>query len=235
MQPKTIIETIGKIEKKETIVSISEYDDMVLESLHPFPGYHGTTIPDQTNPKSIFFVMKSKESDEDIIRKTVNVRKHFSSKFDASPGRINVFNQTECCIRIKDLENYSLIPELISLYKDEGISFLKSKNINSYYGWMSIKKFFILDEVNDGIYMDKETPEMGYFEIPTRLDWNVFEKITVGLKHNIEDNNFDAALGTFYRKSGLKDIIRIYDTNICLGECLFLREKYLTEINKHLK
>ena len=233
MQPNYIIETIGKIEKKETIVSV-ENDDMVLESLHPFPGYHGTTIPDQTNPKSIFLVMKSKESDEDVIRKTVTVREKFSSKFDASPGIITVFNKLEPCIRIKDLENYALISELISLYKEQGITFQKGKKISSYYGWMRIKKFFVIDEVNDGIYMDKDTPEMGYFEVPAKLDWDVFEKITVDLKHNIEDNNFDAALGTLYRKTGLKDIIRIYDTNVCLGECLFLRDKYLTEIKKHL-
>jgi hypothetical protein len=233
MQPNTIIETIGKIEKKETIVSV-ENNDMVLESLHPFPGYHGTTIPDQTNPKSIFLVMKSKERDEDVIRKTAKVRAKFSSNFDASPGVITIFNKLEPCIRIKDLENYALISELISLYKEEGITFQKGKNISSYYGWMRIKKFFIIDEVNDGIYMDKDTPEMGYFEVPTKLDWDVFEKITVDLKHNIEDNNFDAALGTLYRKTGLKDIIRIYDTNVCLGECLFLRDKYLTEIKKHL-
>ncbi len=233
MQPNNIIETIGKIEKKETIVSIQN-EDMVLESLHPFPGYHGTTIPDQTNPKSVFLVMKSKETDEDVIRKTEKVREKFSSKFDASPGLISVFNKIEPCIRIKDLENYALISELISLYKDQGVSFQKGKNINSYYGWVRIKKFFILDEINEGIYMDRDTPEMGYFEIPTKLDWDIFEKMTVDLKHNIEDNNFDAALGTLYRSTGLKDIIRIYDTNVCLGECLFLREKYLTEIKKHL-
>lgn len=231
MQPNNIIETIGTIKKRETVVTV-ENNDMVLESLHPFPGYHGTTIPDQTNPKSIFFILKSKITDEDIIRKTVKVRKRFSSKFDASPGTINVFNQTESCIRIKDLENYALIPELLSLYKEEGISFMKGRNIKPYEGVMRIKKSFMLDEVNDGIYMDRETPEMGYFEIPDKLEWDTFERITMGIKHNNEDNNFDAALGTFYRQSELKDVIRIYDTNVCLGECLFLREQYLTEINK---
>ena len=83
--------------------------------------------------------------------------------------------------------------------------------------------------------MDKETPEMGYFEVPLQLDWDTFEEITLDIKRNIEDNNFDAALGTFYRKNGLKDIIRIFDTNVCLGECLFLREKYCSSIDKYLK
>jgi len=41
-----IIETIGHIEKKENLKSLG-YSNMVLESEHPFPGYHGTTVPVQ--------------------------------------------------------------------------------------------------------------------------------------------------------------------------------------------
>jgi hypothetical protein len=83
--------------------------------------------------------------------------------------------------------------------------------------------------------MNKETPEMEYFEIPVQLKWDDFEKMTIELKHNIEENNFDVAMVNIYRKSGLKDIIRIFDTNVCLGKCLFLREKYMDAIEKHFK
>ncbi len=229
-----IIETIGTIKKKESLVTV-ESDDLVLESLHPFPGYHGTTIPDQTNPKSIFFVLRSSYPDEDIIRAILKIKGKIQSKFDAAPGTISILNKVEPCIRIKDLENYTFIPELLKHFKSEGFLFLKGKKIDAYEGLIRITKYFLLDEINDGIYMDKETAEMGYFEIPTQLDWDSFEKITLDIKRNIEDNNFDAALGTIYRKTGLKDVIRIFDTNVCLGECLFLREKYYSSINKHLK
>ncbi len=230
----TTIETIGTIEKKETLVSLN-YNDLVLESLHPFPGYHGTTVPDKPNPKSIFLVLKSKYDEEQIIRATLRIKENYPSYFDASPGLIQVFNTSEPCIRIKGLENYQLIPELISLYKAEGLTFMKGRTIEAYQGLINIKKYFILDEINDGIYMDKETPEMGYFEIDEKLDWDFFEKITMEIKHNIEENNFDAALGTIYRKSGLKDVIRIYDTNVCLGECLFLSDKYAAVMKQHKK
>ena len=230
----TTIETIGTIEKKETLVSLN-YNDLVLESLHPFPGYHGTTVPDKPNPKSIFLILKSKYDEEQIIRATLRIKENYPSYFDASPGKIQVFNTSEPCIRIKGLENYQLIPELISLHKAEGLAFMKGRSVEAYQGLISIKKYFILDEINEGIYMDKETPEMGYFEIDDKLDWDLFEKITMEIKHNIEENNFDAALGTIYRKSGLKDVIRIYDTNVCLGECLFLSDKYAAVIKQHKK
>lgn len=229
-----IIETIGTIKKKESLVTINS-DDLVLESLHPFPGYHGTTVPDKTNPKSIFFVLRSNFTEEDIIRAILRIKEKFHTYFDAAPGKISIFNRMKTCIRIKDLEHYIFVPELLSHFKSEGFLFMKGRKIDAYEGLISIKKYFHLDEINDGVYMDKETHEMGYFEISTQLDWNTFEKITLDIKRNIEDNNFDAALGSIYRKTGLKDIIRIFDTNICLGECLFLREKYISAIENHLK
>lgn len=229
-----IIETIGTIEKKETLESIN-FDDLVLESLHPFPGYHGTSVPDKPNPKSIFLVLRNNYTDEEIVRATLRIKEKIPTHFDASPGTITIFNKVEPCIRIKGLENYAFIPELITQFKSEGFLFMKARNIDAYVGLIRIKKYFILDEINEGIYMDKETPEMGYFEIPTQLDWETFENITLDIKRNIDDNNFDAALGTIFRKNGLKDVIRIFDTNVCLGECLFLREKYNSSIENYLK
>lgn len=228
------IETIGIIEKKECIVSIN-YDNLVLESLHPFPGYHGTTVPDKTNPKSIFFILKSKHTEENIIRTILSVKEKFTLKFDASPGMISIYNKLEPCIRIKDLKNYTFIPELLQCFKSEGFLFMKSKEIPAHDGLIRIKKYFILHEIKDGIYLDAETPNIAYFEIPTQLDWDTFEKITLEIKQNIEKNNFDVALGTIYRKKGLIDLIRIFEREVCLDECLFLREKYNTSINKHLK
>ena len=63
MAQKLILETIGTIEKKELLGPVG-YDDLVLESYHPFPGYHGTTIPDTDRPKSLFIITRSKYTEE---------------------------------------------------------------------------------------------------------------------------------------------------------------------------
>jgi len=234
MESKLNIEIIGTIEKREKLIPVP-FEDLVLESLFPFPGYHGTTIPDQTNPKSVFLVTKTRYHEENIIRATKKIRPDFNAVFDASPGSITVFNEKQNCIRIKGLKNYNHIPGLISLYKREGIDFAKGRNIPEYQGDIKILKYFILDELDNGVYMDKETPEMAYFEIPLRLDLDTFEKITLHIKRNLMENNWDAATGIFYRKKGLVDFIRIYDQNVCLGQCLFLMEKYTDEINRYIK
>ncbi|MCF8228969.1 MAG: hypothetical protein K9G58_02225 [Bacteroidales bacterium] len=231
---KTILEIIGTIEKKETLVSLG-YDEMVLESLHPYPGYHGTTVPDNTDPKSAFLITKKNYTEEEIIRATSKAKKLCPVFFDGSPGEVDLFNSRSSCIRIKGLTNYKLIPEVLKAYHQAGIELAKGKTIKPYEGLIKIKKYFLLDELDNGIYLDRETPEMGYFEIPVELTFDQFEQITLDIKRNIKENKWDAALGILYRKTGLVDVIRIYDTNVCLGQCLFLHEKYTKEIDKLIK
>jgi len=233
METKTIIETIGSIEKKETLVGIG-YDDMALESLYPFPGYHGETVPDTTNPKSAFLITKTNYPEEKIIRATLKAKNLFPHPFDGSPGTVTLFNESKQCIRIKDLKNYNHIPELVEAFKKNGIEFMKGKKVDPYEGLIKITKYFLLDELDQGVYMDKETPEMAYFEVDTELPFDDFEQITLNIKRNIREDKWDAAQGIFYRKKGIVDVIRIYDLNVCLGQCLYLREKYENEIKRYL-
>lgn len=234
MESKTKLEIIGTIEKKEKLNNLG-YDEMVLESLHPFPGYHGTTIPDTTNPKSAFLVTKTSYPEEQIIRSTIKIKEGFPHHFDASPGAVTLLHHIQSCIRVRNLQNYNIIPEIITAYKGQGIEFMKVKKVDEYEGLIKIKKYFLLDELDNGVYMDTETPEMAYFELPFELPFDDFEQLTLNIKRNIKENNWDAAKGVFYRKKGLVDVIRIYDQNVCLGQCLFLMEKYKNEIQRYVK
>lgn len=234
MNAKTILEIIGTIEKKEKLVSVG-YDNMVLESLRPYPGYHGDTVPDTTDPKSAFLITREKYTEEAIIRATILAKEHTPIVFDGTPGEIEFLNEWTQCVRIKGLKNYNLIPEVLDAYKKAGIEFTKGRKVRPYEGLIRIKKYFILDELDQGVYMDKESPEMAYFEVPVELPFDKFEEITLHIKRNLKENNWDAALGVFYRKTGLVDVIRIYDVNVCLGQCLFLRDKYQKEIEKLLR
>ena len=52
------------------------------------------------------------------------------------------------------------------------------------------------------------------------------------MKRNIEDNKWDAALGTIYRKNCLVDMVRIYDERIDKDKILFIKGKYLEAVKK---
>ncbi len=230
MEEKHIIESIGNIEKKETLTTVG-YSDLVLESLYPFPGYHGTTIPDEDKPKSVFFMLKGKYSEEIIIRGIQEIKKNTDIVFDASPGFVTLFNEMAQCVRIKGIKNYDVIPDLLKLFKDEGISFHSGKKIEPYEGRIRIFKYFLLDPITDCTLQDAEVPAMKYFRLPRKLEWNDFEKMTLSIKRNMEDANFDAALATIYRKEGMVDYIRIYeDVDFSIEKLNQIRKKYSQEI-----
>lgn len=232
MIKNNILETVGTLTKKE-ILSTIEHDTnkaLVLETLKPYPGYHGTTIPEQLNPISLFFVTDKKYSGEKIIRATMAVKHEYDHGFDAVPGQITVFNALTPCIRIRDLSSYEHVAELITLYRKHGVDFMKDRKLEAFSGLIKIRKYFELEEVEDGIYTDCGVSEMAYFIIPTFLSWNVFESLTHNMKVNPDYNNFDAALAVFFTPKGVLDGVRIYKSNIDIEEIKQLKAKYLQEI-----
>lgn len=237
MKETNIIETVGTIIKKEILAAIEEGlagGFMVLENKHPFPGYHGKTIPDDHEliPDSIFVVTKHSYEIEKIMRASHDVRKSFKKRFDAAPGYISIFNEMLPCIRIKRLKNYKDIKELLVLFQKFEIQLLKYKKVNPYEGLIKINKFFELEMLVPSIYLDHEDSDMCYLQIPQNIDWDTFEKITVDMKRNMEDNLFDAALATIFRKNCVVDCIRIYDHQIEREKIDKIKARYLSEIKK---
>lgn len=231
MSKNYIIETIGIIEKKEILETIG-YEDLVLESHHPFPGYHGTTVPDKDKPRSIFLVTKFDYGEDKIIRIIQKVKKVQNIRFDASPGYVYFIKDMVPCLRIKEIEDYKHIPEIIQCFKDEGIAFHSKKSVEAYEGIIRIKKYFLLEPITDCTLQDVEVPAMKYFQLPRPLDWNDFEAMTLDIKRNIEDPNFDAALATMYRKNGVVDYIRIYDSECSKEKLDLIRKKYIQRLKK---
>lgn len=227
-----IIETIGHVEKKENLKSLG-YGDMVLESEHPFPGYHGTTVPDQDNPKSLFLLTKTKYPEEFIIRSIKSIKKKHKFAFDGSPARVFFQNSMAHAIRIRDLDNYEKVPGILKAFKEEGIAFLPGKKVKPYYGLIRVTKYFLMKPITDCTLQDDETESMKYFQVPIKLEWEEFEEMTRHVKRNVDDTNWDAALATIYRKTGIEDYIRIYNDNTSGMEILnLIRKKYVQEIKK---
>lgn len=231
MSEQLIIETIGTIEKKELLGPVG-YAELVLESFAPFPGYHGTTVPDSDKPKSLFVITRSKYTEEKIIRATQKIKHEGKFDFDATPGLVTLYNMLNPCIRFKDVGNYGQIPEILQSYKDEGIEFMTNRKIEPFTGIIKVKKYFLIRQQTETTYQDVEDSNVYYFEIPVLLRFPQFEKITMDIKRNMEEANFDVALGTFYRKSGLIDVVRVYDAHCTPEKLGMLKNRYMLIISK---
>lgn len=234
MSQQVILETLGTIEKKEMLGPVG-YEELVLEAFHPFPGYHGTTVPDKDRPKSLFAITRSKYTEEKIIRVTQKIKNDLKLKFDGTPGMVTLYNMLNPCIRFKDIQSYEEVPGILKTYKDEGLEFMSNRKIEPYSGIIKVKKYFLIHVISNCTFRDVEEPNMHYFSIPNQLRFNQFEKITLDLKRNLEDPKFDAALGTIYRKAGIVDLIRIYDENCTPERLNLIRTKYIQAISKLTK
>jgi hypothetical protein len=234
MSQKILLETLGTIEKKEMLGPVG-YKELVLEAFQPFPGYHGTTVPDKDTPQALFAITRSKYTEEKLIRVTQKIKSEGNYKFDATPGMVTLYNMLNPCIRFKDIPSYDQVPAILNKFEDEAIEFMSNRKIEPFTGIIKVKKYFLLDVVSDSIFNDAENKNMFYFSIPVQLRFNQFEKITIELKHNLDDANFDAALGTIFRKTGMVDLIRIYAEKCPPERLEFIRSKYLLAIDKLLK
>jgi hypothetical protein len=227
------LETVGTVSKKETLASI-DLDNcraLILENFEPFPGYHGLNLLKDTHPGSLFMVTKLMYNDEKIIRAIQYIKSQTDHpEFDGTPGTINLYNTPTGVIRIKGLE-YNKVALLVELFEDAGIEFKKKKKVSPYQSIIKIRKFFKLHLIDEGIYQDDTIKEMHYLVIPKALRWNSFEKITMEIKYNIEDNNYDAALVTVFYENGLLDMVRIFDQNSSIEKLKTIRKKYLEKIN----
>lgn len=234
MSQKILLETIGTIEKKEMLGPVG-YKELVLEAFQPFPGYFGTTVPDRLKPNSLFAITRSKYTEEKIIRVIQKVKSEAKYLFDGTPGLVTLYNMLNPCIRFKDLESYDDLPPILKAFENEGIEFMGNRKIEPFVGLIKVKKYFLVEVISDHLFRDVEEPNIHYFAIPVQLRFNQFEKITIDLKHNLPDPKFDAALGSIFRKSGLIDVIRIYDESCDPGKCELVRTRYLQAIHNLAK
>ena len=229
-----MIETMGsiaKVEKLETLNSNILENTLVLEEVEPFPGYHGANLPSGYNPTAVYLIIKKKLPSIKIIRITQEIRKYFKHEFDGTAANICINNEVFSAIRLRNLEDIKILPELQKNYMYEGIKFVKKRKIKGD-GIIELKKHFELEALGEGIYKDLEDPLMYYLRIPKHLSWQVFLEITTSIKHNLDNLNFDAALGSIYLKE-IIDVVRIFAKDMELNDLSMIRQQYLEELRKY--
>ncbi|MEF8844875.1 MAG: hypothetical protein V5A59_05325 [Bacteroidales bacterium] len=235
--PGRIIEVTGYIKKRETLTSIESNiapHTCVLESLDPFPGYHGKNLPDESEPRSLFLLVRNNYSFEDIARISKKIAENCEYDFNASIGYIYIQPYKYNCIRIKYLTSFTFLPELQDMFIQEGVKFSRYKAIEDK-AIIVVNKNFLVEEQEEGIYRDLEAKSKYYIGLPEKLDWETFSNFTFHIKNNLIDNNFDAALGVFYRITGITDMVRVYDRDNSIEKMRNLKSRYEEEVRKFHK
>ena len=183
-QDKVLIETMGYIKKEANLSTVENNiipNTLVLESLNPYPDYHGKNLPEQSTPRSLFLIVNKDYSFEEVARIIKKIKGEFQFDFNASQGNIYFKTTSYSCIRIKYLKSYTFLPELQQKFQSEGISFAKKKLINST-GIIVIKKHFYVDEIEEGVYRDLDENSKFYNDLPVALPWGDFKENIARIK-----------------------------------------------------
>lgn len=234
MHESNSFESFSIIEKEEFVQNL-EYNvipsSFVLEITHPFPGYYGNDfITSQSQPNTLFFVLKDFMKFEDFYRIVKRIKKYSEFNFDAALSEIFIHNQLYNAIRIRNLSNYKEAGLLQSCFFDEGVIMAKSKKIQEM-ALIRISKVIHLHKLNTLIFREIENPEFTYFEIPEKVGWKHFEQITKKIKNSYPDFRFDAATGVLFLKEGLADVVRLYKSEHNEENLKKLLSLYLAELN----
>ncbi len=221
---------VTKIEKLNTIEHNVVSNSFVLHTIEPFPGYYERTMPDDLAPRSMFMITEKNYSKEFIIRVSQKVHEQVLFPCSFTYAELTFNNTHYTAIRVAQLQEYQNLEKIQELFIQEGIELKRQKKVATS-AIIKIYRTFDVKAWSDDIYNDLEFP-ICYLRIPHPLEWDYFEKITQRVKNNIINRSFDAALGLMYRKSGVMDMIRIYDKKIDEERAGMIREKYFIEMNK---
>ncbi|WP_066627917.1 hypothetical protein [Labilibacter marinus] len=236
MEKNLIVERYGNLLKAEQLVTMEEKilpNTFVLEAPEPFPGFFNyySESPQDSTPLYIYLVVDQLYTLEQVTRARQNIKEYFPSDFHADAGTVTIYNKTYHVIRIRHLQKYDQIKALQTAFLDEGIKFKRkpSKKIEST-GVIRLKKFFRLNEVEEGLFLDDVEKDHGYICLPRFVKWAEFEELTNKVKYNWSGSFFDAALGHFHSNFEIEDMIRIYNPKIDIELLRKAKQTYLEQI-----
>jgi hypothetical protein len=219
----------GFILKKEFITTVQKNilpGTFVLKIGKPFPGiYKGLKI--RNIPEFYFLVLGEHYPAESIIRASEEINKKCRHGFNAVAGEITVSGECYPVIRIKNIEEEGCIDELQTMYQEKGFTFNTSPVQIGSSGMVKIIKYFSLEKVGEGLYFDAQVPELGYFEIPRKIEWDAFEEMTSRIRIDVALGTFDAAIGMFYRRKKEVNIVRIFNPMRSIINLGLLKKEYL--------
>jgi hypothetical protein len=233
MKPSGLKESLGVLLKEEALQTVEHNileNTLVLESIEPFPSYHGENMPSETKPDSIFLITDKNYPDETIFRVSQHLCCYEGIAVDACPAEIFIHSTTYYAIRIRGLHNYVHIKDIQKCYVDRNIQFMKIKNIKTS-ALIRVTKVFSIAKLQEGIYHDLDDENTYYIALPYHFNREKFWRTTGIVKNNMDNSNFDCAAGFIYSKE-MMEFVRIYAQNIPAERLTSIREKYLEEIAK---
>ena len=223
MKTNNIIKACGSIVKEESLIQV-DYNILentcVAEANEPYSDYYGR-FPGQINPISLFLFTTHYYSLEEVLRFAQNIDSFYMENVNVATAWLNFAHHKYSAIRVKYFPDYEHIHLLQRCCIKEGVEFIKKVHMSDF-ALVKTNKCFVLEESEEGIYIDKNEDHKGYITIPHQVNANEFADILIEIKNNDDCELFDAAMGAIIIDSKATEIVRIYSEslNLTLLKCI---------------
>lgn len=217
MKNANILEVHGSITKSESLIPI-EYSILehtsVAEAKEPYADYYGI-VPRALQPNSLYLFTKQFYPLDELLEFTCDMKAFFgfTKRIDAATAILDFGDHYQYAIRINNFPDYKHIHWLQSCYNSEGVNFCKKVHMNES-ARATVFKQFILEEKEEGVFLDEANDHKGYITIPRQITNDEFSDLLIYLRNNNDCDLFDAALGTIEINSKKENIVRIYSEHI---------------------
>jgi len=84
----------------------------------------------------------------------------------------------------------------------------------------------------EGVYKDVDKEDTYYIRVPVFMSWDEFEKVTISIRNNFDYKTYDAAQAAIYNKTGIVELVRVYDRKADLTKLQSLQHKYYIEVGR---
>lgn len=223
-----------KEEKVSALVGHTVKNTFVINVNHPFPGYYGQAMVEQSVPRSIIFITRKEHSWEKTLRAMKRINTYLDMDVDITKAKVSMWNKKYNGIRAKGFKDFSQIEPVQKALIQEGFAMMKSRRVSdAEEALINLKKFYYLDPVDDCIFMDTARKEMSYVLLDKQVNWEVFRSVTEIVKNNISDAGFDVANGAFYMDNGITDMVRVFKPSMDVSLLQEIRDLYRKTIKKY--
>lgn len=235
---KGIINTIGYT-LKECHLKNFTHDfvpgTLVLES-NPIRK-KGNYIFKENKPNSIYLITRYQIPYSILNDMKKCIQKDFNHFFILGTGTIAYGGCFMNCIKISELESYSLVKPLQEAFIKKGPMFEYSDRIVDGIAVATVHKQMLLSKVEEYLYQDSIFMDNYYFTAPhdlvphTDLDADTFRKLTARVKNLIPEIQFDVDSAHIYIDENLYTAARVSsadpDKFLPLSSVRIIRETYL--------
>ncbi len=228
MKTKNNIHVCGSILKKESIATIAINilpSTTVVEANLPYAHYYGNR-PEMAKPNSLFLFTEPFYSLEEILWFSQRIDKCFMKDVNVAASVLSFPLKQVAAIRVKNFPAYDHLQQLQECFAKQGVQFSK-KFQPAKEAIVRTSKSFVLQEVEEEIYLDRVETDKGYVVLSTLISQDDFDEFISEFRYNSNCQLFDAVKASIIFGSELTDVARIYSENLNLELLRSIKKSFL--------